>query len=341
MPESSRLSFLPRFLRLVLTALGAVLLWVPLACLLWPYRPYLADLLAMTAGYAVALYLLPMLLACIWRRWRTAGYILLVVVVSGVVVAYQNLPIANPGVVPFTAAQAAGTQPAEAFVIVSFNAHGDPTVDQNAFADWVLSRGAQVVVVISAPDDETVLSRRLVEEQGYHRASRFGQSVYVLGRVDVRLFTGPDRPGEISPPLRVASFEAQLYGGQTLRLLPERFPSPRSALLWENSLGLALAYGRWAAWVDEHAAPPVIAPHDDNSTPAGRLYQVFAGASGFCDAQTSFLPHGTWPAYLPPWASLSIDHIWLSRKLLLEGSGVGPPVGTLHRPVWAAVRVQR
>jgi endonuclease/exonuclease/phosphatase (EEP) superfamily protein YafD len=85
----------------------------------------------------------------------------------------------------------------------------------------------------------------------------------------------------------------------------------------------------------------VIAPHDDNSTPVGMLYQAFAVSSGLCDAQARWIPHGTWPAVLPPWASLSIDHIWLSRKLLLVDSGVGPAVGTLHRPVWASVCVQR
>jgi endonuclease/exonuclease/phosphatase (EEP) superfamily protein YafD len=99
-------------------------------------------------------------------------------------------------------------------------------------------------------------------------------------------------------------------------------------------------YGAAAAKLDWDSPIPVVAPHDDNSTPVGRVYQTFAAISGFCDSQADVLPHGTWPAPLPTWASLSIDHIWLSRKLLLVDSGIGPEMGTLHRPVWTAFRWQ-
>jgi hypothetical protein len=323
-----------RRVRVALAILAALLLWAPLACVLWTYRPYYADLLAMTAGYVLALYLPLVLVACGLRRWRLAGYILAVMALSGGWVAYRATPMGNPAVVPFTVPAADGS-----IVIASLNAHGDPATDQNRLADWVLARGVQVLVVISAPTDDTVLRRRLVAERGYRCATEWVANVYVRGQVRVHsdpLGAQPDRW-----PLMAPCFEVELSDGRQLRLLPVRFYSPRSVHDWNVALRGAVQRGARAAVLDGESPIPVIAPHDDNSTPVGRLYQAFAVASGFCDAQASVMPHGTWPAVLPPWASLSIDHIWLSRKLLLVDSGVGPDVGTLHRPVWARVGWQR
>ena len=320
-------------------AVGLLLLWLPLLCVLWPSRPYVADLLAMTAAYPLLLYLPVGAIAWLVHRKMAAWHILMAFLVTAGCLTYLNLPIGNPAVVPQMArASAPGSAPPRRVTFVSFNLHGDADTDQDKFATWCLSKDAQVISVMG-PTDSTLLYRRLVTERGFQRAEWYNEHLYVDGHARMRSPWTERQPGDFDLPGGIVLFITDLRMGERLHVLPGGFASPRTPDDWRFALGRAAQVGRACAWLDMNLAPPVVACHDNNSTMVGQVYRDFALCSGLCDAMATNAPHGSWPAGLPTWASLPIDHIWISRKLRLVDSGVGPDMGTLHRPVWATVEL--
>ncbi|WP_178134108.1 endonuclease/exonuclease/phosphatase family protein [Vineibacter terrae] len=84
------------------------------------------------------------------------------------------------------------------------------------------------------------------------------------------------------------------------------------------------------------AAPgPVAALGDFNATPWSAPMRRLVRASPL---RYAGLAATTWPAFLPRWLGLKIDHIMLGNGCAVVDCKVGPDVGSDHRPVVATIR---
>ena len=82
-------------------------------------------------------------------------------------------------------------------------------------------------------------------------------------------------------------------------------------------------------WSGEVTGPLVVAG-DFNSVPSGRVGRLIRSEAGLIPAPGW---PGTWPAFLPAWAGIAIDHVYRTPDLALIDRRLGRDNGSDHRPV--------
>ncbi|HKU99464.1 MAG TPA: endonuclease/exonuclease/phosphatase family protein [Vineibacter sp.] len=83
------------------------------------------------------------------------------------------------------------------------------------------------------------------------------------------------------------------------------------------------------------APGPVVALGDFNATPWSAPMRRLVRTSPLRYAD---LAATTWPTFLPQWLGIKIDHIMLGKGCGVADYGVGPDIGSDHRPVVATIR---
>ncbi|TWT05135.1 hypothetical protein FQU96_26195 [Reyranella sp. CPCC 100927] len=83
------------------------------------------------------------------------------------------------------------------------------------------------------------------------------------------------------------------------------------------------------------APGPVVAVGDFNATPWSAPMRRLVRTSPLRYAD---LAATTWPTFLPHWLGIKIDHIMLGKGCGVADYGVGPDIGSDHRPVVATIR---
>lgn len=77
---------------------------------------------------------------------------------------------------------------------------------------------------------------------------------------------------------------------------------------------------------------PLVLAGDFNSVSSARIGRMIRSEGGLIAAPGW---PGTWPSFLPPWAGMTIDHVYRTPDLALTRRRVGRDNGSDHRPVIA------
>jgi endonuclease/exonuclease/phosphatase (EEP) superfamily protein YafD len=84
-------------------------------------------------------------------------------------------------------------------------------------------------------------------------------------------------------------------------------------------------------WTRDRATPWVICG-DVNATPWSQPVRGHRPV-----VEGTWWTGGTWPSWVPSWAAIPIDHVWVSEELQIRSRAVGPHLGSDHRPVMVAI----
>lgn len=265
------------------------------------------------------------------RRWTAA----LLLLVGVAVTALAGMALAPP----MNSASSAKLK-GDAVRIVAYNAGVRGGESFENFLDWAWQHEADLVCVMERP---RVLSSQVLD----HIASRWpygrpmAEGSVVFGRLRLR------RIGLWPPDMKrryelftIPVFAVDLRSGRQVTLVVTHQPSPRRPRYWRSALqkvtGLGMVLAEREAGDDDEAAVVV---GDFNSTPLGRPYRTFVEISGFRDANPATLRRGTWPALLPSWFGLPIDHCFIGESVRMHDYQVGPAFGSDHRPILVELSV--
>jgi endonuclease/exonuclease/phosphatase (EEP) superfamily protein YafD len=302
-----------RLLRTALVALGIASVSALAAPFGWPWELFVHFRVQYATGalaLAVALALLRNPRAC---------------VVAIALAALNALPLLQRA----QAGSAPGACGGRDFTVVSANLQVGN--DDRRFLDWLAEHPADLVVV---QEVTAAWARDLSRVADYpHRVLLTREDPYgigVLSRWPLDAVAQQDLAADGLPSL---SGRVQ-YEGRSLRwiALHTRWPiTPALARARNRSLDAAAVLVRGSTG-------PVIVLGDLNATPFAPAYADFVRASGLQDASTAARWQPTWMAGFWPLA-LRIDYVFASPGLCVESSGVGPAIGSDHRPVVAQLRL--
>jgi endonuclease/exonuclease/phosphatase (EEP) superfamily protein YafD len=299
--------------RVLLAALGAATALALAARLGWPFELFVHF----TVQYAAAGFALAVVLFATGRRRAS-----LLAILIGTLNALPVLQRAQAGPSP-------GACAGPRFTIVTTNVQYS-NADRRRFLDWLASHPADLVVVqevtaawASDLDRLPAYPYRLL----LAREDPYGIGVlsrWPLGSVEPADLAGDGLPS-IAGRLRL--------GDRPLRFvaLHTRWPlTPGLARMRDRSLATTarlLATG----------SGPAVVLGDLNATPFSPAYADFLQGSGMRDAANGSRWQPTWMAGFWPLA-LRIDHVFVSPGICVDGTTVGPGIGSDHRPL--AARLQ-
>jgi endonuclease/exonuclease/phosphatase (EEP) superfamily protein YafD len=307
---------LQRFSAALPWLLGGVALATALALLAplgWPFELFSHF----RVQYAAASLLLAVLLA-----WRRAAAPTVLAMVLGV---WHALPgfAASPRAV---ASQACA---GPAFTVATVNLQFSNTRPE-AFRAWIATQPADFLVIQEVTE---AWAAELEEQVAYpHRHVLSRQDPYglaLLSRWPLESVTLVDLAGDGLPSL-AGVLDA---GGQRVRFLGlhTHWPlTPALAAARDEAL-------RGAAALASAAELPVVLLGDLNLTPDSPAFARLLDEAGLRDAMDGRGWRPTWLAWFWPLA-LRIDHVLVSPDLSVEHAGVGPPIGSDHRPVVVRLR---
>jgi len=271
----------------------------------------------------------------IWRRtrWAAVGLGL-----TGVVF-FALAAGTGGGVRPGNASGASG---AERFTVAAFNAYGGRGDGHGTFAAWVLEERPDLVCIIEPPLRLSGEARAAWERYWAGAQVDRAGTIHIYSRRPFERvrFGGRERWARYKL-FGPTSIELALPGVGPVVVWAVHLPSPRDATLWGYSLLMAEGLAKYLGAQWREAGKPAILLGDLNSPPTGRVYQTFVRRSGMTDAGAGLFRKGTWPARLPGWASLPIDHCFVSPPVRVRRYKVGPDVGSDHRPVLAELWIPR
>jgi endonuclease/exonuclease/phosphatase (EEP) superfamily protein YafD len=284
-----------------------------LAPLGWPFELFSHF----RVQYAAAALLLSVLLA--WRRAAVPS--VLALALGG----WHVLPglAASPGAVASQAC--AGPVFTVATVNVQFS-----NERRDAFRAWLATQPADFLVI---QEVTAAWAAELEAQAAYpHRHILSREDPYglaLLSRWPMESVTLVDLAGDGLPSL-AGSVDA---GGQRIRFL---------ALHTHWPITPALAAARDEALQGASALAiaadlPVVLLGDLNLTPDSPAFDRLLDEAGLQDVMRDRGWRPTWLAGFWPLA-LRIDHVLVSPSLCVERAEVGPPIGSDHRPVVAALR---
>ncbi len=311
------------------------LAWAPVVIVLWPERPYRIDLLSHFAPHAAALILLCLPPLAIFRRWVALANAGVALALLAGLIRWNTTPPLGPGPVP---------EGYERIKLVHYNAYGNYSRHDEAFARWLEEQNADIVVIVDAPWRYAVAQPWLAERYPYRIEPRPGLEwpELLFSLYPFESATLIDQPDEITKFSFIAnrSVVVTLPGGARLLLSGTHPPSPRRFETWRSGLRGAGRDGQLLRqWEERHGLPILIAG-DFNSTPTGALHALFRSQSGLV-GWTPLLDAGTWPAKLPTWLALPIDRIWTTPDVQVRTIEVGPRFASDHRPLVAVLDVPR
>lgn len=294
-------------------ALGAATALAIAAPLGWPFELFVHF----RVQYAAAGLVLAVVLYAVGRT-RAA-------LLATALAAFNALPIlqrAQAGPSPATCA-------GPGFTVVDANVqYGNG--DRRRFLDWLASHPADLVVV---QEVTAAWARDLARLPAYpHRLLLAREDAYgigVLSRWPLRPVGPEDYAGDGLP---------SIAGRVELAGRPLRFLALHTR--WPITPGLARARDQSLAAAARSVASgagPALVLGDLNATPYSPAYAELLQASGMRDAADGTRWQPTWMAGFWPLA-LRIDHVFVSPGLCVESAGVGPAIGSDHRPVVARLR---
>lgn len=312
----------------VIVAIGA---WVPLLCILWPSRPYLVDLvaqLAVHAGAAIAIFGA----AGIALKFRRAGATAMLAGLVTVLVAalFASVPAMQE-------VGASGPGGMARVRVVSYNAHSNHSLGDDAFATWLLRQDADLVCIVDPPTNFPDDAPLIREAFPYAAAPQYGMDWPILW-----LSRTPLESVELVPYAEPTKFSVPAR--RTLRvtvndgaevLFTGMYPrSPRNYTYWRQSVRSVNVDSdvirRWLAQRSP-GSPPLIIAGDFNSTPTGRTHSIML-TSGLRPWSPAF-GAGTFPSWLPRWAALPLDRVWASGDVQMSRWEIGPAFKSDHRPI--------
>jgi endonuclease/exonuclease/phosphatase (EEP) superfamily protein YafD len=294
-------------------ALGAATLFALAAPLGWPFELFVHF----RVQYAAAGLVLAVVLYAAGRPRAT----LLAIVLA----AFNALPILQRAQAGPSPAACVGPE----FTVVNANVqYGND--DRRRFLDWLASHPADLVVV---QEVTAAWAQDLGNLAAYpHRLLLAREDPYgigVLSRWPLRTVGPADYAGDGLP---------SIAGSVELAGHPLQFLALHTR--WPITPGLARARDRSldaAARSVASGAGPALVLGDLNATPYSPAYAEFLRSSGMRDAADGTRWQPTWMAGFWPLA-LRIDHVFVSPGLCVESAGVGPAIGSDHRPVVARLR---
>lgn len=215
------------------------------------------------------------------------------------------------------------------FTVVSANVqYGN--ADRGRFLLWLASHPSDLVVV---QEVTAAWARDLSRLPAYpYRAVLPREDAYgigVLSRWPLDAVQAEDFAGDGLP---------SLAGLVQIANRPVRFLALHTR--WPVTPGLARARDgslEVAAQSIAAGAGPAVVLGDLNATPWSPAHAAFLRASGMRDAANGSRWQPTWLAGFWPLA-LQIDHVFVSPGLCVDGTDVGPAIGSDHRPLTARLR---
>ena len=294
-------------------ALGAATAFALVAPLGWPFELFVHF----RVQYAAAGLVLAVLLYAAGRP-RAA-------LLATVLATFNALPILQRAQAEPSPAACAGPE----FTVVNANVrYGNR--DRRRFLDWLASHPADLVVV---QEVTAAWARDLGRLPAYpHRVLLAREDPYGIGVLS-RWPLDPVGPEDFAGDGLPSIAGRVELAGRPLRVLAlhTRWPvTPSLARARDRSLAAA------AASVAS-ATGPALVLGDLNATPYSPAYAEFLRTSGMRDAADGTRWQPTWMAGFWPLA-LRIDHVLVSPGLCVESAGVGPAIGSDHRPVVARLR---
>lgn len=280
---------------------------------------HLLDLFSHFTPYCVAALAISVPLLLLIKHYKTA---------------LLALPVLVWGVVLLATSELAGGAHAEApatdgarLRLLTVNLHTDNR-DFGRMLNYLGSRDADVVVALEMDAGwYDALRRGLPEHRHYAGEARddnFGIGVFSrLPLHDARLVDLGARVPSVIASLRPGSDRA------ALTLIATHPLPPLGELLFDARNRQLLALARL---LKTKPGPAVVAG-DLNVTPWSPWFRLLLRRTGLADSRVGFGLHATWPARFVP-LGIPIDHI-LVRGVGVSARGVGPELGSDHRPVWA------
>ncbi len=299
--------------------------------LLWSSRPYMLDVAShLWIHAAVGGLLMGVPLSLVLRR-RVAAMAAAFGVLLTIAVAAVHYRV------PGRVAAADSSFPLK---VLSYNTKIEaaiPSPGDPVFA-WLRSQDPDVMVLIECWTSFVAADPWLRETYPYRIEPKPGKqwAMLLLSKYPFEEMPLAPFSGEIqsSFTLRRSVLVTHPSGGRFM-LAGAHYASPRSLAAWEQSLREAERDARGIrAWLDRTSAEPVplIVAGDFNSTPVGRVHQLFEKTTGLT-GWTSRFGAGTWPAWLPASLSIPIDRVWASGGVGCRRVSVGPRFGSDHRPI--------
>ena len=238
---------------------------------------------------------------------------------------FNALPLAQRA----QAAPSGGACTGTRFSVVTANVqYGN--VDRSRFLQWLQSHPADLVVVQELTPAWAADLARLPAYP--YRVMLPREDAYGIGVLS-RWALGPVGPQDLA-----GDGLPSLAGSVQVAGRPLRFVALHTR--WPVTPGLAQARDRSlvaAAGLLATGEGPAVVLGDLNATPYSPVYVDFLRASGMRDAANGSRWQPTWLAGFWPLA-LRIDHVLVSPGLCVDGTEVGPAVGSDHRPLTARLQ---
>ena len=298
----------------LLAGLALATLLAALAAFGWPFELF--------AHFRVQYLAATVMLALLLGSQRRARLALLATLLAG----WHALP----GIAVLRAAPAAPGCDGPSLSVATVNVRFS-NADREPFLAWLASNPADLVVVQEVTAD---WARALESLPGYpHRYALTRQDPYGIAVYSRRPLHGVETVDLAQDGLPSLAGELEL-SGQRVRFLGLHTHWPITPAL-SRARDAAL---RQAAVIARDSAVPVVLLGDLNLTPDAPAFPRLLEEGNLRDVMDGRRWRPTWRAGFWPLA-LRIDHVLVSPPLCVEDAGVGPTVGSDHRPVIARLRL--
>jgi len=217
--------------------------------------------------------------------------------------------------------------------VATFNTYGGEA-DVAEVAALIRDERPDLVSLVEAGARYRAELAPLVEPLGYHLVTAIGEPDGDLGGVTAVV---AEHLGDVRARTHVATPfpRVELEGGGlgALRFVAFHSIAPRRGDVpqWRSDVGLV---AQWCA-----GARPAIVAGDFNATFDHSVFRQATAGCGDAAAQRGTGLTPTWPAWLPPWLGLQIDHVLATEPIVAEGFAVREISGSDHRAVIARLRI--
>ena len=302
----------------------------PTLVLAWPKRPFVLDLAAQASQWFIAFGLLLTVILLATRHWRQAA--------AGGALTLLSLCVYSAVVKPTRLPEPLPSPGSYRLRIASFNAYVPFVQDHTAFLQWALERNPDLIAIVEGPLTPESCND-VLRDRGYTAVAHHMREYAPLwSRHPVRIFReywsgAAMTPGGVNP------FLIEMPDGQAVAICSMHLSSPRRASSWKWDLDMAEFSWPLLRRLHGHAGLPLVLIGDFNTTRAGRLYRELYATTGLTDAEASFYPGSTWPAYMPGVLGFGIDHCWVSPGVAVTQYEVGPALKSDHRPLFVELAI--
>jgi endonuclease/exonuclease/phosphatase (EEP) superfamily protein YafD len=305
------------------------LCYAPLVLMVWPGRPYVADLLVQPVRYCVLAWLLVALVGAGVGWYRLAMNFALVCVLLMVTMRWFAPASASP--------QPDARAEGQRISVVAMNAGDVSHNEQSAFIDWVIPLAPDIINLVETPHR---LRQAPELRAAYPYCVDRPRKHVTFSRFPVRGIDPWRRSQGKWEHVVARPAIVELDDGRELGWISVYLPSPRTHARWRQAL--RAGGGEVNAMLASHemSGRPIVAVGDLNSVPFGRVYRTFARQTKLVPVAHSWTTGGTWPATLPAWLRLPIDHLFTSSHVVCESLEVGPDVNSDHRPIHYVLRIR-